>query len=112
VAQAGNPNWVKGKSGNPTGRPTGSTGRFSVKALHEALAKVEAEKGESFLENVIRRAYTEDSVAIALLRKLLPDLKQIAATLERADGLYATMTPDEAARAMDADTLGEKPNEE
>jgi len=96
-----------GQSGNPAGRPKGSSSKFSIAALHNALDKIEVEKGESFLVNVIRRAYKEDSVAVALLRKLLPDLKQIAATLERTDGLYATMTPDEAARAMDADTLGE-----
>jgi len=103
-----NPGQFKpGQSGNPAGKPKGCKNKFSLKEFYAALEIVEAEKGVSFLEHCIMRAYVDNTVAVALLRKLLPDLKQVTATLERHEGLYAAMTPDEAAAAMDVDTMGD-----
>ena len=63
--------FTKGHSGNPTGKNAGR--KKYVKALEDALETVATEKGESFLVNLVRRAYRSDSIAVALAKKLLPD---------------------------------------
>ena len=66
----GNPNWQKGKSANPKGRPLG-TGYITL--LEDAIKEVEKEKKKSFFRRVIERAYISDSVLVAVLKKFVPD---------------------------------------
>ena len=62
--------WKKGESGNPAGRPKNS----DAEELRIALdAAKHLEGDQSLLESVCRRAYRSDALAIAILRKLLPD---------------------------------------
>ena len=63
----------KGQSGNPKGKPP----KPAVQALEKAIREVEKEKGESFLKTCVKAAYNEPSVMVAILKKILPDLKQV-----------------------------------
>jgi len=78
-SRRGNPNWKKGQSGNPNGRPR----RPEVDLLREALEKAKEKKGKEFLEHFVERAYTNDAVGIALARKLLPDQQDFKVDTER-----------------------------
>lgn len=70
--QIGKP-FQKGNPGGP-GRPKGS-GYMSE--LKQAIKEVGVEKKKPFFKRVVERAYTSDSVMIAVLRKFVPDkLKQ------------------------------------
>ena len=77
----GNPNFVKGKSpkigwqkgqsGNPAGRPK----LPEIQELRDALqATKELKGGQSLLQSICARAYDDSSLAIAIMRKLLPDM--------------------------------------
>jgi hypothetical protein len=70
----------KGESGNIKGRPKGSKNKMSGKLLEDFLTTIkdveEDEKisqGRTFFKHIISRAYKNDSVAISILRKLIPD---------------------------------------
>jgi hypothetical protein len=62
--------FVKGISGNPKGI---NGGRKPVVELYEALERACVRHNKSFIEHLIDRAYKNDTVAIALAKKLLPD---------------------------------------
>lgn len=62
--------WRKGQSGNPKGRPKNP----EIEQFRQALEKVAKEKDTTLLESIIRRAYKSDSLAQAVLKKILPDL--------------------------------------
>ncbi len=73
--KTGNPNWKKGISANPKGRPKGTT---RTNLLMDAIAKVEKQKGKKkFLLHAVQEAYTDNKVLIAILKKIIPDLKAI-----------------------------------
>jgi len=64
---------------NPTGRPRNP----EFAALRKAIAKVESEEDKiSIFEHFVQEAYRDHTVLIALLRKMLPDLKQIEADIK------------------------------
>lgn len=58
-----------GQSGNPHGRPPIP----EIQLFREALAAVEKDQNKSLLRHAVERAFKEDAVLIALLRKMLPD---------------------------------------
>lgn len=64
--------FTKGKSGNPNGRPK----RPEVEELRQALKAVAEKKDKTFITSYTERAYTSDPMAIALLKKLVPDLTE------------------------------------
>lgn len=82
----GNPNWVKGVSGNPAGRVKNPM----TTLVAESIARIEKkrqelkEKGElpdgelvSFVDNFVEMGYSNPQIMIAVMRKLAPDLKQL-----------------------------------
>jgi len=65
--------WKKGQSGNPNGRPK----RSEIDELRKAIAKVQKDEDHSVLEHFVRRAYKNDKVLIALVKKFVPDKTKI-----------------------------------
>ena len=58
-----------GVSGNPNGRPVNP----EIQLFRDAIAKVEKEKNKKLLVHAVERAFVEDDVLNALLKKILPD---------------------------------------
>lgn len=65
----------KGQTGNPGGINKQVT---LYKMLKNAIAKVGIEKGETILENIVKRAYTSEKLAIALLQTIAPEFSRAA----------------------------------
>ena len=78
MLRAGNPNWVKGVSANPKGRKKGTKDEAGL--LLAALKNVEANPHNckcncpNIREHFARRAYQDDKVLIAFMKKIEPDL--------------------------------------
>ena len=70
----GNPNWVKGQSGNPNGRVANSVTHMGC--LEQALRKVSEEKRIPFWEHVMQQAYADNKVLVAVMNKLVPNLEK------------------------------------
>lgn len=66
----------KGTSGNPRGRPKGAKGKFSIPLFHQAIAEVQREKRINLYKHFVRRALKDDTVLIACMRKLVPDMQR------------------------------------
>lgn len=75
--KVGNPNWKKGVSANPGGRPLGAKNRFGFEAFTEALAEVEAEKGKSLYKHIIERAFEDDRILAALIARIVPAVEVV-----------------------------------
>jgi len=96
----------KGVSGNPAGRPKGSKNKFSAAQLQKAFARAKKKnKGVAFLDHVCNQAYKDNALAIALLRKLLPDLKEVKTIGDSPIG-WAILTPSQVVEQMDQLTMG------
>ena len=67
--------WKKGQSGNPLGRQKGI--RSEAEKLRQALKKVEKERDVDFYQHFCERALEDNHILIALMKKLVPDMKQI-----------------------------------
>jgi hypothetical protein len=61
----------EGVSGNPNGRPKGTI----TQAVNQAIEEVETTKSKSLLKHLVERAYVSDKVMIALMNKLIPNVK-------------------------------------
>jgi len=63
----------KGQSGNPKGRGKGVTNKVSVDRLLHEVHKVGLKKGKPLLQHFVERAYEDDRVLVAVIRKLVAD---------------------------------------
>lgn len=72
----GNPNWKKGVSGNPAGKPPG-------RSPHQKLVKRMLEEGGAVLDAMLARAKEGDPAAAGLvLSRILPTLRAQAQTVQ------------------------------
>lgn len=87
----------KGTSGNPNGRPKGTPNKFSIAELWDAIRQVEKTKNKKkILISFVEQAYNNPTIMIALMKKLLPDLRSIEGTL----GLFESTMDDDVAKAI------------
>jgi len=61
----------KGVSGNPGGRPLNEWRT----ALDDAIRQVQKKKRKKLMVHAVEQAYKDNTVLVAILKKLLPDLK-------------------------------------
>lgn len=72
------PKGVKGfVKGSPSANPKGRPKKPEIDELRQALKIVEKRKRKSFLIHFVERAYEDNSIAIALAKKIIPDLSKI-----------------------------------
>lgn len=74
----GNPNMKKGGP-RVAGRKKGTTNKYKITDLIMAIKAIEEADGVDLLEHFIRRALKSDPSLNNLMKKLLPDLKSVAA---------------------------------
>lgn len=85
-------------------------GKYSLAYFTRALKREAKKSGiKSAYDHVAQQFFADNTVMIALMRKLLPDMRQIE-VIKQYEGGYADMTPADACKAMDAATMGEKPD--
>ncbi len=73
--------WKKGQSGNPKGRPKVGF----REAVDKAIQEIRDEDGNDLMKNIVRRAFKSDPLAIAILRKYLPDLNDVNGNITLKD---------------------------
>lgn len=64
--------------GNKNGRPK----KPEIEELRIAIKQVESEKKQKFLRVFVEKAFADKSYAIALINKLVPDLKSVEGKME------------------------------
>lgn len=64
----------KGQSGNPAGRPQGAVNK-ELKELKDAVGKVGKGRRKTIFKHFVERAYQSDHVLIALMKKIVADVK-------------------------------------
>jgi len=85
----------KGEVSNPKGRPKGTKNKWSVTALEKAFAKAAKTHGKkNILEHLADKAYNDNNLAIALLKKMMPDLKSFDAFIGILEGSVDESTLD------------------
>ena len=72
--------YPKGVSGNPRGRKKGSFDLLPV--LMKAVRKVDKTEAKELLVHFVERAFVNDAVLIALMKKILPDKKEVSSDPE------------------------------
>jgi hypothetical protein len=69
--------FVPGVCPNPEGRPKGATS-VSMDTLRKAIQNVEKRKHKDIYEHFVEQAFKDKYVLVALMKKLIPDLKAIS----------------------------------
>jgi len=89
--QRGNPNWEKGKSANPDGRPKGTKNYLTL--LEEALKDYETETGKKLFRRLIERAFINDKVLLGTVKKFIADKTHTEIeTVEPIRGIFKIIT--------------------
>ena len=65
--------WKEGQSGNIDGRPALRVKRPEIHELRRALSYAKRQKGISFLQDYVLKAYSDSPRAVALFKKMFPD---------------------------------------
>ena len=83
---------------------------YTLSALKESLSKdKDAHNGETILDYFIKKAREDNKVLVALIKKILPDLRGDTLVIE-PKGAWATLTPAEIAENMTKSTVGDIPD--
>ncbi|GEM_PF-2366174 len=77
---------------NRNGRPR----KPEVEKLRDALEKLEQEKGAHFIEHFVRSAYDNHTIAVALAKKLLPDMFEGKGFEPKESGIIIIRNKDES----------------
>ena len=82
--------WKPGESGNPKGKKKGTGKKGDIALLHQYISKEYQARGEHLVHSVIKRAYRSDKLAVAVLKKLIPD--KFMEQIDLAESLYDEFT--------------------
>lgn len=74
--------WKRGESGNPKGRNKGTKNLVTQQEFIQALRNVEKKRKINVLERFFERALKSDAVLVAVMKKLVPDLKALDMRLD------------------------------
>ena len=79
----------KGQIGNPKGRPKGSTNKraellTAIKYVQSRKDPATGKTRKKLLVHAVEQAYVDNAVLVAIMRKLIPDMKSVE--LAGADG--------------------------
>jgi hypothetical protein len=66
--------WIHGKGISHTNNPHGRPHVPYINVLNSALSKLAHEKGIHLVEKCVRDAYKNSAIAVAILRKIIPDI--------------------------------------
>ena len=89
--------WAKGESGNLSGRR-----RSNWRKIFDAAIDADTEKhGQSIFEYAIAEARNDNTLLAVILKKCLPDLKQVESMVDVGIKGYALLTPSQACAEMD-----------
>ena len=61
------------QEGNQHGNRNGRPKNPEIQLFRDAIAEVEGTKGKKLMVHAVERAFAEDTVLVALLKKILPD---------------------------------------
>lgn len=64
----------KGNNANPKGRPKGSLNYITL--LEKSSKEIGTKKGKKLFDRLVERAFVNDKVLIALMKKFIPDKAQ------------------------------------
>ena len=82
-----------GNNENPAGRPKGSKNRISLSLLEQAVVAEQKKHKKTIYQHFVYRAYKNDKVLIALMKKLVPDMSYIQAENHNFDGEKIEILP-------------------
>lgn len=95
------------------GRPKNSKDKFSVcelkKAFKRAKKKNKIAPGVGIYDWLAQQAYNDHTLAVALLKKIMPDMRQVE-VVKKYEGGYSQMSPAEIAEEMMKKTIGNVPD--
>ena len=100
--------WAAGTSGNPQGRPRGTKNTTWRADFEKAIREDKNKYNQSIFEYALEQARKDNTVLVAILKKVIPDLKQVESKVEVSAVGYASMTPAQACEEMDMATLGKR----
>ena len=87
--------WKKGQSGNPNGRPRGLKSKYS-RELEAAIDIVEKSKDQKLLVRAVEMAYEDSRMMIAILKKILPDIRYVEADVRSGHDDWIQLLEEEA----------------
>lgn len=104
----------KGKCANPKGRPKGIPQNRYRALLDRAIGDAEKKHDQSLLDRALEMAWADSSMMTTILKKILPDMKQIEveapggheAWLNLLDNFSAAVASKIPTKDLDDDELG------
>lgn len=95
---------------NYKGRQKESRIIYTEENIRKALSDAKQKHNDvDLLTHLVNKAYTDTKIAIAILKKILPDLTHLEVLDPLRNGEWGAMTPAEACKKMDQSTVPFKP---
>jgi hypothetical protein len=100
--------WKKGQSGNPTGRPKGLPQNKYRALLDYAIGEMEKKKNMTIMERALEMAWDDPTMMTTVLRKILPDMKQVEIDMTAGHEAWLDLVDNFAAAVKGKAALAQK----